>query len=491
MKKLKYLFIFIFMFVVFSAKTNALTIRETIDGTGGFSKLEEGSIIIGITRFSPNSIVTASRAASAGADDAVLYVNQNGSTDGYEKPGVYYYVDSYVGWFYLDSNNNASIVTDENVLEELSKLDIYYVDNVEKILEIDYKDNNIDLDTLPDGVVFKNNKLFVNATISKFEFMTNENNKISYVMDSVTSDFVLDVRNCYIVVDGIITDYDSECGSEIVIPNQINGTKITGIGNNAFEDAKLNSVVISSGIKIIGENAFINNIDLSSVILNNDLEIIYKNAFSGSNKLNGDLIIPASVTSIGENAFGSNLSRVDILGKASEDDFVDLGLNPFGNAKLIIFENKIDVQEVTLNETSLILDIGENFNLVANIKPIDATNKKVIWSSSDNNIVVVNDGQVVAKSAGNAVITALVDGKIVTCNVTVNRKLTYSYLWEKIDSSIVDEHYLYIVSSNGDKVSGNVKIVYNNGKSKEHIVPSTGIKIVKSAVSLVEVLNVS
>ena len=34
--------------------------------------------------------------------------------DNYENPGVYYYVDSYVGWFFLDSDNKATAVTDED-----------------------------------------------------------------------------------------------------------------------------------------------------------------------------------------------------------------------------------------------------------------------------------------------------------------------------------------------------------------------------------------
>ena len=266
MKKWKYYLLFIFTFYLFVPRIYALTIRETMDNNDGFSTLEEGSVIIGVTRFSTDTIVTASRAAMAGANDAMLYVFQNGTSDGYDSPGVYYYVDSYVGWFYMDSDNNAVAVTDEDELEELSKLDIYYVDNVEKVLEIDYLSNNIDLNSLPSGVTFKDNKLYVNATISKFEFMTNDNEKVSFVLDSTISSFVEDTKNCYTVVDGVITNYDSTCVCDVVIPVTLNGEKITGIGVDAFKEANLVNVVIPSEINSLGSNSFVGN-KLESVII--------------------------------------------------------------------------------------------------------------------------------------------------------------------------------------------------------------------------------
>ena len=159
LKYKKYLLLFLLMFCMFFSRTYALTIRETSDPNDEYSTLEEGSIIVGVTRFSSDNVVTAGKAAMAGANDAMLYVLQNGTANGYETPGVYYYVDSYVGWFFLDSDNKVTEVTDPNELEMLSKLDIYYVDNVEKVFEVELNDEDIDDSSLPDGVVYKDNKL--------------------------------------------------------------------------------------------------------------------------------------------------------------------------------------------------------------------------------------------------------------------------------------------------------------------------------------------
>lgn len=81
-----------------------------------------------------------------------------------------------------------------------------------------------------------------------------------------------------------------------------------------------------------------------------------------------------------------------------------------------------DVQGISLNKTSLILEVGQRETLEATITPESATNKAIIWSSSDTDIVAVNDvGRLTALKTGTAKITAttLNGGKQAICNVTV------------------------------------------------------------------------
>ena len=91
-----------------------------------------------------------------------------------------------------------------------------------------------------------------------------------------------------------------------------------------------------------------------------------------------------------------------------------------------------------------------------------ATDKEIVWTSSNEDVVKVSNGILEAVGEGSAVITATVGGKSVNCNVTVNKRITYTPVWEKIKSSIADEYYLYIVSSEGNKVSGKINITYIN-----------------------------
>ena len=83
----------------------------------------------------------------------------------------------------------------------------------------------------------------------------------------------------------------------------------------------------------------------------------------------------------------------------------------------------IDVEGVTLNESSISLVEGKNFTLVATVTPDNATDKTVTWTSSDEKVATVENGVVTAKSAGTATITAQAGDKTATCVVTVAKKV--------------------------------------------------------------------
>ena len=86
---------------------------------------------------------------------------------------------------------------------------------------------------------------------------------------------------------------------------------------------------------------------------------------------------------------------------------------------------KIGVTSVTLDKTDLTLDVNDKATLTATVNPNDATNKTVTWKSDKPEIVEVDsNGNVTAKAAGTATITATVDGKSVSCKVTVNGQTT-------------------------------------------------------------------
>ena len=83
----------------------------------------------------------------------------------------------------------------------------------------------------------------------------------------------------------------------------------------------------------------------------------------------------------------------------------------------------VSVTSVTLDKTSLALDVGGSDTLTATVEPDNATTKTVTWSTSDKNVATVQDGVVTAVGAGKATITAAASdgsGKTATCEVTVN-----------------------------------------------------------------------
>ena len=76
---------------------------------------------------------------------------------------------------------------------------------------------------------------------------------------------------------------------------------------------------------------------------------------------------------------------------------------------------------VTLNKSSLNLQVGGNETLTATVVPANASDKSVTWSSSNTNVATVSNGKVSGVAAGTATITVTtVDGnKTATCTVTV------------------------------------------------------------------------
>ena len=83
----------------------------------------------------------------------------------------------------------------------------------------------------------------------------------------------------------------------------------------------------------------------------------------------------------------------------------------------------IPVSGVSLNESSVALEKGKSLVLVATVTPSNATDKGVVWTSSDESIVTVDkNGKVTAKAKGTATIKATArdgSGEYKECRITV------------------------------------------------------------------------
>ena len=81
------------------------------------------------------------------------------------------------------------------------------------------------------------------------------------------------------------------------------------------------------------------------------------------------------------------------------------------------------VSGITLDVTEATLSVGGTKTLVATVTPENASEKSVIWSSSDESVATVSaDGVVTAKKAGTAKIYAVTKSgsKMKTCTITVS-----------------------------------------------------------------------
>ena len=78
---------------------------------------------------------------------------------------------------------------------------------------------------------------------------------------------------------------------------------------------------------------------------------------------------------------------------------------------------------ITLSKTSVSLNVGDTLTLKATVKPTNATDKSVTWTSDKTSVATVSNGKITAKAVGTAKITAkTTNGKTATCTVTVTKK---------------------------------------------------------------------
>ena len=95
---------------------------------------------------------------------------------------------------------------------------------------------------------------------------------------------------------------------------------------------------------------------------------------------------------------------------------------------VVTVEKKVvAVSSITLSQSSATMIEGETLSLTATVKPANATNKGITWSSSNTSVATVDaNGKVTAKAAGTATITATANdgsGAKASCKVTVEKKV--------------------------------------------------------------------
>lgn len=129
----------------------------------------------------------------------------------------------------------------------------------------------------------------------------------------------------------------------------------------------------------------------------------------------------------------SDVADVDqngLVGALKEGTAIITVTTEDGNKKahcvVTVKANTVAVISVSLNKHSLSLYVGGKETLNATITPADATNKAVVWSSSDPSVAEVNsNGEITAKSAGTTTITVTTEdgNKKDSCKVTVEKSV--------------------------------------------------------------------
>ena len=107
-----------------------------------------------------------------------------------------------------------------------------------------------------------------------------------------------------------------------------------------------------------------------------------------------------------------------------------------GSCVVTVSKGVVEVSSINFDKTGVSLKVGETVTLTATVKPDDATDKTVTWSTSDASVATVSDGVVTAIKLGSATIRAKAGDKEATCAITVEATPVTSVTLDQTSASL-------------------------------------------------------
>ena len=184
MKKIVKILFGIALFGLTITNVNAQTISEKT------SAYTEDKFIIGSTRFDNSEIITADKVVLATQNETKLNIALGMPVKEAisKKVPIYSYSYFFEEW-YVQENGKSTLITDEEEIKDIEdNLNIFFVNNEEKIIEYPYEGN---VTNVTDGVTYEDGKFKVPATTFNFEFKEDGESHIVYTetSDETTLDY--------------------------------------------------------------------------------------------------------------------------------------------------------------------------------------------------------------------------------------------------------------------------------------------------------------
>lgn len=158
---------------------------------------------------------------------------------------------------------------------------------------------------------------------------------------------------------------------------------------------------------------------------------------------------------------------------------------------VVVVAKVFPVKEVSLDKKSIEVTLGDEFTLTATIKPDNATNKNLIWSSSNSQVASVSEGHVVTHQVGKVTITVKSEdgGKTASCDVVIKEKV-YPVTGVTLDSSSIEltegDEFTLTASINPDNAT-NKNVTWTSSNSAVASVSNGKVTALKAGQTTITV----
>ncbi|MEI5993792.1 BspA family leucine-rich repeat surface protein [Candidatus Enterococcus mansonii] len=184
-----------------------------------------------------------------------------------------------------------------------------------------------------------------------------------------------------------------------------------------------------------------------------------------------------SKESTNNNMYWQGVSSGEVYGRRN-----NIYLNAYTNVA-----KEVPVTGVSVSDVTRDLKVDEQIQLSASVSPENASNKKVNWTSSNNNIATVTaEGLITAKNEGTVTITVTtVDGKkSANCQIKISEKDQYGtapWLWDESTQTITFGEGNFPSTSETNGVYETIQLNALNKKPIKHIKFTGKVKLNKES----------
>ncbi len=231
MKKIILTILLMFSLVI---NINALTLKEDT------SSYTTDVYIFGSTKFDNNTIITLSAAGIAGMNEAKVQIATNNQIDT-ESVQTYYYSDLTKCWNLIDlETGKLTLLTKEETSSLEEKLNVYYVNNIEKIIEVPYEEQvdegslKANSSKVTSEASIKEGKIQVPATwIGGFTFTSN-NTLVTVDLSKTLDNNLIELDEPIIKMNPTLTltsETNAIIEEETTLKAKINSNGYTGINS--------------------------------------------------------------------------------------------------------------------------------------------------------------------------------------------------------------------------------------------------------------------